>query len=143
MTSRGSISHLDLNVTDPAVSIGFYGLLLEFLGWRRDEVSSTAQRCSWSITGPEGCVTGVEIRAPAHPAPRSVHERYSPGIDHLAFHASSRDDVDAVHMLLTAAGHPVADPPAEYGYSPGYYAVAFDDPDGIRLEVVHEPGTNP
>jgi hypothetical protein len=37
----------------------------------------------------------------------------------------------------------VADPPAEYDYTPGYYAVAFDDPSGIRLEVVHDPSTNP
>ena len=29
--------------------------------------------------------------------------------------------------------------PAEYGYTPGYYAVFFADPDGIKLEVVFEP----
>ena len=37
----------------------------------------------------------------------------------------------------------VADPPAEYDSTPGCYAVAFDDPDRIRLEVVHEPAANP
>jgi catechol 2,3-dioxygenase-like lactoylglutathione lyase family enzyme len=30
--------------------------------------------------------------------------------------------------------------PEEYGYSPGYYAVFFFDPDGIKLEIVHVPG---
>ena len=29
--------------------------------------------------------------------------------------------------------------PAEYDYSPGYYAVFFYDPDGLKLEVVHQP----
>ncbi|HEY3946869.1 MAG TPA: hypothetical protein VGL78_16710 [Solirubrobacteraceae bacterium] len=28
----------------------------------------------------------------------------------------------------------------EYGYAPGYYAVFFYDPDGVKLEVVHVPG---
>ena len=86
---------------------------------------------------------GIEIRPPAGPAPRDRHERYAPGIDHLAFHAESRDEVDALYSALLAAGHPVADPPAEYDYTPGYYAVAFDDPSGIRLEVVYEPAANP
>ena len=31
--------------------------------------------------------------------------------------------------------------PEEYGYMPGYYAVFFYDPDGIKLEIVHIPGT--
>lgn len=26
---------------------------------------------------------------------------------------------------------------------PDYYAMGFDDPDGIHPEVVYEPGTNP
>ena len=30
--------------------------------------------------------------------------------------------------------------PQEYAYLPGYYAVFFYDPDGIKLEIVHVPG---
>ena len=90
----------------------------------------------------DGVEFGIEVRPPRNTAPRSHHERYSPGIDHLAFHAESRSDVDGVFALLVEAGLPVADPPSEYDYSPGYYAVAFDDPDGIRLEVVYEPRAN-
>ncbi len=29
--------------------------------------------------------------------------------------------------------------PREYDYSPGYFAVFFHDPDGIKLEIVHVP----
>ena len=29
--------------------------------------------------------------------------------------------------------------PSEYGYEPGYYAVFFRDPDGLKLELVHVP----
>ncbi len=30
--------------------------------------------------------------------------------------------------------------PQEYTYLPGYYAVFFYDPDGLKLEIVHVPG---
>jgi len=36
-------------------------------------------------------------------------------------------------------GATILDAPAEYDYTPGYYAVFFADPDGLKLEVVHEP----
>ncbi len=75
--------------------------------------------------------------------PRDRHERYAPGLDHLAFHAESRADVDGLEAALVDAGYTVAEPAREYDYTPGYYAVAFDDPSGIRLEVVHEPAANP
>lgn len=29
--------------------------------------------------------------------------------------------------------------PDEYDYSPGYYAVFFCDPDGLKLEIVNRP----
>ncbi|MGI9604233.1 MAG: VOC family protein [Acidimicrobiales bacterium] len=141
MAIRGMISHLDLNVSDPGRSIPFYGLVLEHLGLRRLEES--ADRATWAQQLEGGTWWGIEVRPPRNPAPRQHHEREAPGIDHLAFHADSRDDVDALYDLLVAAGHPVADPPAVYDYSPDYYAVAFDDPDGIRLEVVYEPIANP
>lgn len=141
MAVRGLISHLDLNVSDPAASIRFYGVLLEYLGLER--IEEEPDRCVWAQQLPAGTWWGIEVRAPRGVAPRSHHERYSPGIDHLAFHADSRADVDGVHGVLVAAGYEVADPPAEYDYTPDYYAIAFEDPDGIRLEVVYEPYANP
>ena len=141
MPTRGPLSHLDLNVSDAAASIRFYGLVLEYLGYERHDIDSN--RAWWSIALLDGSTFGIEIRPPSEPAPRDHHERYSPGIDHVAFHASSRADVEGVALMLEAAGFEVADPPAEYDYSPGYYATAFDDPDGIRIEVVYEPTSNP
>jgi glyoxylase I family protein len=141
MAVRGSISHLDLNVSDPARSLPFYGLVLGYLGLRRVLVSE--DRCIWEQSLPDGGAWGIEVRVPLVSTEGRVHERYAPGIDHLAFHAESRADVDGLHAVLIEAGYEVVDPPAEYDYTPGYYAVAFDDPDGIRLEVVHEPSANP
>ena len=42
--------------------------------------------------------------------------------------------------MLRDFGADVLDAPAEYPhYAPGYYAVFFADPDGLKLEFVHMP----
>ena len=71
-----------------------------------------------------------------------VHDRYSAGLHHLAWHAASREDVDRLHALLVRLGAHILDAPAEYpdyGYGAGYYALFFADPDGLKLEFVHWP----
>ncbi|MBD2089574.1 VOC family protein [Microcoleus sp. FACHB-1515] len=47
--------------------------------------------------------------------------------------------VDTFYQKLIELGATILDAPAEYSYSPGYYAVFFADPDGIKLELVHMP----
>ena len=71
------------------------------------------------------------------------HDRYAPGLHHIAFSADSREAVDTFHHFLRADGITVLDPPAEYDYRPGYYAVFFADPDGLKLELVHTPSWTP
>ena len=61
------------------------------------------------------------------------------GIHHLAFEAWSRRTVDERADWLRAHGAEIESGPEEYGYMPGYYAVFFYDPDGIKLEIVHVP----
>ena len=69
------------------------------------------------------------------------HDRYAPGLHHLAWRVESRDAVDAAHALLVEHRIPVLDSPAHYPeYSGDYYAVFFADPDGLKLEIVHAPG---
>jgi catechol 2,3-dioxygenase-like lactoylglutathione lyase family enzyme len=41
---------------------------------------------------------------------------------------------------LREQGAEIESGPEEYWYSPGYYAVFFYDPDGLKLEIVHVPG---
>lgn len=142
MPTRGFVSHLDLNVSDPSVSIPFYEVLLTGLGYEWIDLAEPDRAC-WRLIGDDGARFEIEIRPPRGMPASSRHVRDDPGIDHLAFHASSRADVDAIFELLTERGDVVDEPPRFYDYSPGYYAVGFDDPDGIRLEVVFDPITNP
>jgi glyoxylase I family protein len=135
---RGGFHHIDLNVRDVAASRAVYGPVLEFLGYRL--VKDETQGCEWDL-GPDGYGASLGLRA-CDPALRDHrHERYAPGLHHLAWRAESRADVDAVHALLVERGIKILDPPAQYPqYSGDYYAVFFEDPDGMKLEVVHAPG---
>ncbi len=135
---RGGFHHIDLNVSDLAVARAVYGPVLAFLGYR--QVRDDAQGCEWDL-GPDGHGASLGLRQcdAAHAGQR--HERYAPGLHHLAWRAESRADVDALHALLVAQGITVLDAPAHYPqYSGDYYAVFFEDPDGMKLELVYAPG---
>jgi glyoxylase I family protein len=135
---RGGFHHIDLVVRDVAASRAVYGPVLEYLGYRC--VKDEAEGCEWDL-GPDGHGAALGIRA-CDPALREVrHQRYAAGLHHLAWRAASREDVDGLHALLVERDITVLDPPAHYPqYSGDYYAVFFEDPDGIKLELVHAPG---
>jgi glyoxylase I family protein len=129
----GSINHIGLTVSDMARAAEFYEALLSHLGYER--VEDTEKHILWA--GPGGAL-GI---SPVRPeAAERRHDRYAVGLHHLAFHAQCREDVDAAFNKLRAMGAEVTDAPAEYDYLPGFYAVYFLDPDGIKLEVAHTPG---
>ena len=135
---RGAPSHVDLTVSELARSVEFYDRVLGRLGYRRrDEVGAGAP--CWGVSDPDGGCFNIALKASRPERREERHDRYAPGLHHLAFHANSREDVDAFHDFLVSLGVSILDPPAEYSYTPGYYAVFFSDPDGLKLEVVFEP----
>ena len=133
--TRGTVNHLRLSVGDIAKAEAFYDPLLSFMGYRMVERSD--DRLAWVVPAAGGNLLWFILSLSAPEAP--AHDRYAPGLHHLAFNAGSRADVDAFHVLLRDRGVTVSDPPAEYDYEPGYYAVFFADPDGLKLEYVHVP----
>jgi len=83
-----------------------------------------------------GSVSLRERQSDAHAVP---YDRYAVGIHHIAFSATSRAVVDERAAWLRSQGATIESGPEEYGYTPGYYAVFFFDPDAIKLELVHRP----
>jgi glyoxylase I family protein len=61
------------------------------------------------------------------------------GLCEIAFQADGRTQIDELAQGIEANGGSILDAPREYDYVPGYYAVFFADPDGIKLEFVHIP----
>jgi catechol 2,3-dioxygenase-like lactoylglutathione lyase family enzyme len=129
---------VDLVVRSVERSLPFYRDLLGPLGWHGiGEVEGERGETIWYLTGP-GTAVGIRAAQPAQIG--AGYDRYSVGLHHLAFEALSRAVVDERAQWLREAGAEIESGPKEYGYIPGYYAVFFYDPDGIKLEVVHVPG---
>jgi glyoxylase I family protein len=126
-----ALDHLDLVVTSLERSQPFYQ---ELLGLTRasEIVGERGERVVYlSRPGEEPAgnfALGLrEKQSDAHGVP---FDRYAVGVHHVAFEVESRAVVDE----RAECG------PEEYDYRPGYYAVFFYDPDGIKLELLHVPG---
>jgi catechol 2,3-dioxygenase-like lactoylglutathione lyase family enzyme len=136
MTKLGSLNHLRLTVNDVDRSAPFYLLVMAFLGYRLEE--RKPGRIAWEA--PPGMSPQWFILTEATDDRAYLgHDRYSPGLHHIAWNADGRDEVDQMYQLLQTHRMTVPDPPAEYPHEAGYYAVFFADPDGIKLELVHVP----
>lgn len=132
------VDHLDLVVTDLERSLAFYRELLDPLGFTRaSEIEGERGERVVYLGGTGG--PSVSLRERQSDAHRTPYDRYAVGIHHLAFVADSREQVDERAAWLREHGAEIESPPREYDYMPGYYAVFFFDPDGIKLEIVHKP----
>ena len=132
------VDHLDLVVSDLERSLSFYRGLLGPLGFTRSsEIEGERGERVVYLGGTGG--PSVSLRQRRSGRGEGPYDRYSVGLHHLAFVAGSRDAVDERAGWLEDQGAKIESGPGEYGYSPGYYAVFFYDPDGIKLEIVHRP----
>jgi glyoxylase I family protein len=133
------IDHLDLVVTDLERSLAFYRGLLAPLGYARETAIAGERGERVIYLGREagsGSLGLRELQSDAHAVP---YDRYAVGVHHIAFAATSRAVVDERARWLAEQAVTIESGPEEYGYVPGYYAVFFYDPDGVKLEVVHTP----
>jgi catechol 2,3-dioxygenase-like lactoylglutathione lyase family enzyme len=130
------VHHVDLVVSSIERSLPFYTELLGPLGYHRvGEVQGERGETIWYISGP-GTAVGLREAQSAS----DEYDRYRVGLHHLAFEADSRALVDERADWLRSRGAELESEPQEYTYIPGYYAVFFYDPDGLKLEIVHVPG---
>jgi glyoxylase I family protein len=132
------VHHTDLVVTSLERSLPFYQ---ELLGWTEsgEIVGEQGERVVyiWPPGRPpywRGSIGLREKRSDAHGVP---FDRYAVGFHHIAFFVDSRADVDERGEWLAARNVKIESGPKEYDYMPGYYAVFFYDPDGMKLEILH------
>jgi catechol 2,3-dioxygenase-like lactoylglutathione lyase family enzyme len=131
------VHHVDLVVSSIARSLPFYRELLGPLGWHGvSEVAGEQGETIWYLTGPGSSVGLREARSPSE----GPYDRYRVGLHHLALEAPSRAAVNERADWLRSKGVEIESGPEEYWYIPGYYAVFFYDPDGMKLEILHVPG---
>ncbi|MFC7136445.1 VOC family protein [Halobaculum litoreum] len=123
----GRLHHVELNAADLDAAAAFWDWLLGELGYERKDEWDGGR--SW-VNGPTYVVLG------AADGTADEFDRRAPGLDHLAFHAGSRDQVDR----LTDAVRERADASLLYEdrhpFAGGYYALYCEAPGGATVEVV-------
>ncbi|MFC8597235.1 VOC family protein [Isoptericola sp. NPDC057191] len=126
---RGAIHHVELWVPDLARAERSWGWLLARLEYRPHQ--SWEHGRSWLL---DDAYVVVE-QSPA--LSDTTHDRRRPGLNHLALHAGTRAQLDALvaaapehgWTLLFADRHPFAG-------GPEHYAAYLEDEDGFEAELV-------
>src|SRR5262249_10846155 len=130
-----AIDHIDLAVADVQRSLDFYLQVLGPLGL--EEMARYP-----SYRGGEEIVylkigdsrEAIGLRK----ADGGEHHYYDAGLEHLALSVDTREEVDEAHRRAVDAGARIHFPPEEDRDIPGYVELFFFDPDGFRIEIVHQ-----
>ena len=127
-----TISHVVIHSSNIKASKLFYGKLCKFLGLK--EILSDKTHVAYANESFSLWITQRPIKK-GKPVRGSIA-----GYDHMAFSATSKNQVDALQMLLDKERFRVLYPAEVHPeYSPGYYSVSFFDPDDTILEFVYLP----
>ena len=131
MTPRG-LHHVELWVPNLARAHREWGWLLGQLGY--EPFQDWEDGRSWRL----GDTYLVVEQSPALTA--SHHDRLRPGLNHLAFHAGSRETVDALAAAGPVHGWALLFPDAHpYAGGPDHYAAYLTNTDGFEVELVAQP----
>src|ERR1700739_2940502 len=121
--ARRSIRRVGLGASDLERPPAFYNKVFQFIGFKSVEVpESTQQAMKTRLKAWVGPGYSISIRPSKGEFARRVHDRNAPGFNHLAFTAESRSDVEKLYEVLKQTRATILDAPAEYPYSPGYFA---------------------
>ncbi|MEC9400222.1 MAG: VOC family protein [Myxococcota bacterium] len=126
----GLLHHVELYVSDLKASAAFWSWFLGELGY--ECVADWDGGQSWELGDTYLVFVQVEERF-AEPE----YHRCRVGLNHLAFHAESREHVDNITAGLREREIPILyEDRHPYAGGPDYYAVFFEDPDRIKVELV-------
>jgi glyoxylase I family protein len=140
--ATSKFSHVDLVVSSIERSLPFYRGLLGPLGWTRlTEVRGERGEIIYHLSVSEPGLAALGLREKQSDAHGVPYDRYAVGVHHVCFDAPSRAVVDERAKWLADEGAEIESGPRQYHYTPGYYAVFFYDPDGIKLEILYRPPT--
>ncbi|WP_049925588.1 VOC family protein [Halopiger goleimassiliensis] len=125
--AAGRIHHLELYASAFETAVAFWDWLLGELGYERKDEWEGGR--SWR-NGPTYVVLCRAENA-NHP-----FDRRASGLNHVAFHAGSREQVDRITDGVRDRADASVLYEDRHPYAGGYYALYCEDPEGIKVEVV-------
>ncbi|MEC1613972.1 VOC family protein [Bacillus mojavensis] len=126
--------HIELYVSDLEASKRFWGWFLAELGYKE------FQKWSSGISWKNDHFYLVIVQAKEECLEPKYH-RCRVGLNHLAFHAESKLQVDLMTEKLMAKGYRVLYRDRHpFAGGEGHYAVYCEDPDRIKVELVAPSG---
>jgi catechol 2,3-dioxygenase-like lactoylglutathione lyase family enzyme len=122
----GGLHHVELCTADLQSSLDFWNWFLSELGY--EEKNDWDGGRSW-IRGP----TYIVLKEADEDHPFS---RHASGLNHLAFHAASREQVDELTDGIRERTDARVLYEEQHPYAGGYYALYCEDPEGVKVELV-------
>lgn len=129
---KAKFNHIQIYVSNKDSSFPFYKEFLKHLGFKEiysDDVTlgfDNGEMMFW-------------VNKTQEKYTKNKYHRKNTGLNHLAFSVDSKEDVDKFYKeFLKAKNIPTLyqTPRSFPEYTPTYYAVYFEDPDRIKLEVM-------
>ena len=133
------IDHIQITVKDMKVAETFYDKFLPILGFDiSKKVEAFIEEHDFHVIEYTHELLAFAITSPRAGFKNDTVNRRKPGaLHHLAFRASSREEVDDAYKELVKIGAKiVSEPQIHPEYSENYYAVYFKDFESIKYEIV-------
>lgn len=116
--------HIDLRVKDMEAAQRFYAQVMPAIGFPKDKSDEEWGAFYAGAEGPTEFFGFIEDK------------NHKPNESRIAFWAESRKEVDRIaEVVRKAGGRNLEGPQIWEEYTPGYYALFFEDPSGNKLEV--------
>lgn len=125
------IDHVFITVSDLQKAEEFYDKVMPFMGFvkAKEPIGGDPHVHFFNRH------YGFTIRPARNP--EKEFDSYAPGLHHFCFRVDTTEDIDKIAFEFERVKI-AFDPPKFYPeYAPDYYAIFFNDPDGIRLEVTN------
>ena len=123
------VDHIYLTVSDLGASEDFYDRVMSALDFKKGTAPIGGD--------PHFHYFNRYLQISIRPArTQRKFDPYAPGLHHICLQVSSRLEVDQAAESLGKIGVTASTPHTYPEYAKDYYATFFQDPDGIRFEIV-------
>jgi len=132
-TKTGLLHHIEIYVSNLNRSKDFWGWFLDILGYVKYQEWENG--ISYKLSDTYIVFVQTEnkyLDIPFH--------RCRTGLNHLAFYSDSKKQVDEITELIERKGFTILYKDRHpYAGGENHYALFFEDPDRIKVELVYEP----